>query len=145
MDPGSPPSHASGVRRRGSGAPGAVSSPTRWRSPADGPGATIGAYPDQSYPGKPTNLRWHRRPLLDPGDAKTRRSGSKSGSGRWSQWDEIGWVHYPEIGWSHSGEIRWVQSLEILHHSAVAHQRSATPVRHRLFLGRAGETNSPFL
>jgi hypothetical protein len=82
---------------------------------ADGPGATIGAYPDQSYPGKPTNLRWHRRPLLEPGDAKTRRSGSKSGSGRWSQWGEIGWVHYPEIGWSHSGEIRWVQSLEILH------------------------------
>jgi hypothetical protein len=82
---------------------------------ADGPGATIGAYPDQSYPGKPTNLRWHRRPLLDPGDAKMRRSGSKSGSGRWSQWDEIGWVHYPEIGWSHSDEIRGVQSLEILH------------------------------
>src|SRR5712671_1904313 len=54
-------------------------------------------------------------PLLDPGDAKTRRSGSKSDSGRWSQWDEIGWVHYPEIGWSHSDEIRWVQSLEILH------------------------------
>jgi hypothetical protein len=43
------------------------------------------------------------------------RSGSKSGSGRWSQWDEIGWVHYPEIGWSHSDEIRWVQSPEILH------------------------------
>ena len=82
---------------------------------ADGPGATIGAHPDQSYPGKPSNLRWHRRPLLDPGDAKTRRSGSKSGSGRWSHWDEIGWVHYPEIGWSHSDEIRWVQSLEILH------------------------------
>ncbi len=81
---------------------------------ADGPGATIGAHPDQSYPGKPTNLRCHRRPLLDPGDAKTRRSGSKSGSGRWSQWDEIGWVHYPEIGWSHSDEIRGVQSLEIL-------------------------------
>ena len=50
----------------------------------------------------------------DPGDAKTRRSRSKSGSGRWSQWDEIGWVHYPEIGWSHSDEIRWVQSHEIL-------------------------------
>ena len=82
---------------------------------ADGPGATIGAYPDQSYPGKPTNLRCHRRPLLDPGDAKTRRLGSKNGSGRWSQWDEIGWVHYPEIGWSHSDEIRGVQSLEILH------------------------------
>ena len=46
---------------------------------------------------------------------KRPRSGSKSGSGRWSQWDEIGWVHYPEIGWSHSDEIRWVQSLEILH------------------------------
>ena len=45
---------------------------------------------------------------------KSRRSGSKSGSGRWSHWDEIGWVHYPEIGWSHSDEIRWVQSLEIL-------------------------------
>ena len=86
---------------------------------ADGPGATIGAHPDQSYPGKPTNLRSHRRPLLDPGDAKTRRSGSKSGPDRWSQWDEIGWVHYPEIGWSHSGEIRWVQSLEILQLSKV--------------------------
>jgi hypothetical protein len=46
---------------------------------------------------------------------KRPRSGSKSGPGRWSQWDEIGWVHYPEIGWSHSNEIRWVQSLEILH------------------------------
>ena len=46
--------------------------------------------------------------------AKPRRSGSKSGSGRWSHWDEIGWVHYPEIGWSHSNEIRWVQSREIL-------------------------------
>ena len=45
---------------------------------------------------------------------QTRPSGSKSGSGRWSHWDEIGWVHYPEIGWSHSNEIRWVQSLEIL-------------------------------
>jgi len=44
--------------------------------------------------------------LLEPGDAKTRRSGSKSGSGRWSHWDEI--------GWSHSDEIRWVQSEEIL-------------------------------
>src|ERR1700691_2932553 len=55
-------------------------------------------------------------PLLEPGDGqKTPRSGSKSGSGRWSHWDEIGWVHYPEIGWSHSNEIRWVQSLEILH------------------------------
>src|ERR1700677_1017113 len=51
----------------------------------------------------------------EPGDAKTRRLSSKSDSGRWSQWDEIGWVHYPEIGWSHSDEIRWVQSLEILH------------------------------
>jgi len=84
------------------------------RTVADGPGAAIGKTPDQSYPGKPTNLRWHHRPLLDPGDAKMRRSGSKSGSGRWSRWDEIGWVHYPEIGWSHSDEIRWVQSLEIL-------------------------------
>jgi hypothetical protein len=45
----------------------------------------------------------------------TRHSGSKSGSGRWSHWDEIGWVHYPEIGWSHSNEIRGVQSPEILH------------------------------
>jgi hypothetical protein len=51
--------------------------------------------------------------------AKTRRSGSKSGSGRWSQWDEIGWVHYPEIGWSHSDEIRRVQSHEILHDNAI--------------------------
>jgi len=48
-----------------------------------------------------------------------RRSGSKSGSGRWSHWDEIGWVHYPEIGWSHSDEIRGVQSLEILQSSDV--------------------------
>jgi hypothetical protein len=54
-------------------------------------------------------------PLLEPGDdQQIRRSGSKSGSGRWSHWDEIGWVHYPEIGWSHSDEIRGVQSLEIL-------------------------------
>src|ERR1700690_2608552 len=54
-------------------------------------------------------------PLLEPGDdQKTRRSGSKSGSGQWSHWDEIGRVHYPEIGWSHSDEIRGVQSLEIL-------------------------------
>jgi hypothetical protein len=44
----------------------------------------------------------------------TRRSGSKSDSGRWSHWDDIGWVHYPEIGWSHSDEIRWVRSHEIL-------------------------------
>ncbi len=73
---------------------------------AEGAGATIGEHPDQSYPGKLAILCWHRRPLLEPGDAKTRRSGSKSGSGWWSQWDEIGWVHYPEI--------RWVQSLEIL-------------------------------
>ena len=79
-------------------------------------GATIGAHPDRSYPGKSTNLCWHRRSA--PGAwrrAKSRRSGSKSGSGRWSHWDEIGWVHYPEIGWSHSDEIRGVQSLEILH------------------------------
>src|SRR5271156_3263400 len=53
---------------------------------------------------------------------KMRRSGSKSGSGRWSHWDEIGWVHYPEIGWSHSDEIRWVQSLEILHCSPLTGQ-----------------------
>ncbi len=33
---------------------------------ADGPGATIGAHRDQSYPGKLTNMRWHRRPLLEP-------------------------------------------------------------------------------
>jgi hypothetical protein len=46
--------------------------------------------------------------------ANARRSGSKSGSGRWSHWDDIGWVHYPEIGWSHSDEIRWVLSHEIL-------------------------------
>jgi len=51
---------------------------------------------------------------LAPGDAKIRRSGSKSGSGRWSHWDEIGWVHYPEIGRSHSDEIRWAQFEEIL-------------------------------
>ena len=55
-------------------------------------------------------------PLLEPGDAqKHAAQGSKSGSGRWSHWDEIGWVHYPEIGWSHSDEIRGVQSHEILH------------------------------
>jgi hypothetical protein len=40
------------------------------RTVADGPGAAIRKTPDQSYPGKPTNLRWHHRPLLDPGDAK---------------------------------------------------------------------------
>ena len=50
-------------------------------------------------------------------------SGSKSGSGRWSHWDEIGWVHYPEIGWSHSDEIRWVQSLEILHYGTAPARR----------------------
>jgi hypothetical protein len=43
--------------------------------------------------------------------AKTRRSGSKNGSGRWSQWDEI--------AWSHSDEITWVQSHEILHSDAI--------------------------
>jgi hypothetical protein len=37
---------------------------------ANGTGATIGEHPDQSCPGKPTNLRWHRRPLLEPGDAQ---------------------------------------------------------------------------
>jgi hypothetical protein len=63
-----------------------------------------------------TNLRCHRRSAPEAWRcAKAHRSGSKSGSGRWSHWDEIGWVHYPDIGWSHSNEIRWVQSLEILH------------------------------
>src|ERR1035438_2077562 len=87
------------------------------RTAADGAGATIGKSPDRSYPGKPTNLCWHRRPAPGAWTTRdyTRRSGSKSGSGRWSHWDEIGWVHYPEIGWSHSDEIRGVQSLEILH------------------------------
>src|SRR3979490_830483 len=67
-------------------------------------------------PGKPTHLRCIAVPLLEPGRrANARRSGSKSGSGRWSHWDDIGWVHYPEIGWSHSDEIRWVLSHEILH------------------------------
>jgi non-heme chloroperoxidase len=69
-----------------------------------------------TIPGKQTNLCWHCR--CAPGvwrGATTRPSGSKSDSGRWSHWDEIGWVHYPEIGWSHSEEIRWVQSREILH------------------------------
>jgi hypothetical protein len=28
---------------------------------------------------------------------QTRRSGSKSGSGRWSHWGEIAWVHSHEI------------------------------------------------
>ena len=98
--------------------------------------------PDRSYRGKPTDLRWHRRPA--PGArrrTKTRRSGSKSGSGRWSHWDEIGWVHYPEIGWSHSDEIRWVHSLEILHRGVaspgnawiapgrVRHRRDGNPER----------------
>jgi hypothetical protein len=31
------------------------------RTAADGAGATIGEYPDRSYPGKPTNLCRHRR------------------------------------------------------------------------------------
>jgi hypothetical protein len=69
--------------------------------------ATIGKHPNRSYLGKLTNLYRHRRSA--PGAwrrAKTRRSESKSGSRRWSHWDEIGWVHYPEIGWSHSDEIR---------------------------------------
>ncbi len=39
-------------------------------------------------------------PLLEPGRrATTRRSESKSGSGRCSQWDEIRWVPYLDIGW----------------------------------------------
>jgi transposase InsO family protein len=65
---------------------------------------------------KPTTLCWHRRraPAARTTRDHTRRSGSKSSSGRWSHWNEIGWVHYPEIGWSHSDEIRRVQSHEIL-------------------------------
>jgi transposase len=66
---------------------------------------------------KLTSLRCIAVPLLEPERrANARRSGSKSGSGQWSHWDDIGWVHYPEIGWSHSDEIRWVLSHEILQH-----------------------------
>jgi hypothetical protein len=73
-----------------------------------------------SEPGFPREMIVHKyiiaAPLQSPDDAqKHAAQGSKSGSGRWSHWNEIGWVHYPEIGWSHSNEIRWVQSLEILH------------------------------
>ena len=83
---------------------------------AEAAGAAIGVYPGRLYPKKSTALCLHRRPLQRARRrAKPRRSGLKSGSGRWSHWDEIGWVHYPEIGWSHSDEIRGVQSLEILH------------------------------
>jgi hypothetical protein len=68
-------------------------------------------------------------PLLEPGDdQQIRRSGSKSGSGRWSHWEEIGWVHYPEIGWSHSDEIRGVQSLEILHICPLGASTSIAPL-----------------
>src|SRR5450755_1408648 len=66
----------------------------------------------------------------------TRRSGSKSGSGRWSHWDEIGWVHYPEIGWSHSDEIRGVQSLEILHQCRDRSKRGGAVHPYRLTTGR---------
>src|SRR5713101_1770362 len=43
--------------------------------PESGPSQTAqerrsGRPPNQSYPGKPTNLRWHHRPLLEPGDAQ---------------------------------------------------------------------------
>src|ERR1019366_6293835 len=99
------------------------------RTAADGAGATIGEHPDRSYPGKPTNLCWHRRSAPGPWRcAKAHHSGSKSGSGRWSHWDEIGWVHYPEIGWSHSDEIRWVHSHEILQTGrqlAAVHRKTA--------------------
>ena len=53
----------------------------------------------------------------------------RSGSGRWSHWDEIGWVHYPEIGWSHSNEIRWVQSREILQRETEPPPDYQTPTR----------------
>jgi hypothetical protein len=80
-------------------------------------------YPDRLGPQKLTYRCLHRRPLQRAWRrANPRRSGLKSGSGRWSHWDEIGWVHYPEIGWSHSGEIRWVQSLEILQSIAFAYE-----------------------
>src|ERR1700722_14212927 len=85
----------------------------------------------EATPGKPNNLYCHRRSA--PGAwrcEKAHRSGSKSGSGRWSHWDEIGWVHYPEIGWSHSDEIRWVQSLEILHLNIGAMSRSTGTMLH---------------
>ena len=38
----------------------------------------------------------------------TRRSGSKSGSGRWSHYPEIGWSHFDEITKSCSGRRRRV-------------------------------------
>jgi hypothetical protein len=72
--------------------------------------------PESGFPGELIRVGVHCRSApRDLATCKTRRSGSKSGSGQWSHWDDIGWVHYPEIGWSHSDEIRWVQSLEILH------------------------------
>ena len=90
----------------------------RWEGdggkPTDADNA-IGKNPDRGTPGKPTHLRCIAVPLLEPERrANARRSGSKSGSGQWSHWDDIGWVHYPEIGWSHSDEIRRVLSHEIL-------------------------------
>jgi hypothetical protein len=47
--------------------------------------------------------------LLEPGDDQViRRSRSKSGSGRWSHWDEIGWSHSDEIrGSNHSKSCNW--------------------------------------
>ena len=86
------------------------------RTAADGPGAAIGEDPGPKLPWKIDQfvLASPFRSWSLATRQKTRRSGSKSGSGRWSHWDEIGWVHYPEIGWSHSDEIRWVQSPEIL-------------------------------
>ena len=74
----------------------------------------------RSYPVKSTDLCWHRRRA--PGAwttcNHTRRSGSKSSSGRWSHWDEIGWSHFDEI--------RRVQLLEILHGTEVARHMRAT-------------------
>lgn len=82
----------------------------------EGAGATIGYRVDSGLPPKmPRLLTSPFRSWSRGGGQKHAPSGSKSGSGRWSHWDEIGWVHYPEIGWSHSDEIRGVQSLEILH------------------------------
>ncbi len=98
-----------------------------WRDAGKRPSQTAqeprSGTPDQSYPGKSTPLDIAVRSWSPATRKNARRSGSKSGSGRWSHWDEIGWVHYPEIGWSHSDEIRGVQSEEIrgVHSEEILH------------------------
>jgi len=75
--------------------------------------------------------------------------GSKSGSGRWSHWDEIGWVHYPEILHSTARSrflllLHWVQALLEFAADLIVHL--ATKARSVTTRGRAGRplcTNRP--